>query len=258
LLHCYHISDRLTLRLFRKVLAVSDAIARSLRRSGLNPEKVAMIANGIDVTPFASRSTTQDVEMGKEKRTIIGVVGRLTPQKGHQYLLQAAPDILSAFPNVTFMFVGDGQERQTLQHMVSSLGIDKNVVFAGQRSDMPAVYASIDILVLPSINEGMPMTLIEAMAARRPVIATDVGDVAKLIRHGETGLLVEAANPSALKSAIIQLLSDPAQCSMLALQGMSWVCENFSADGMARQYRDVYADLVSHGAPQSQCNAGVI
>jgi glycosyltransferase involved in cell wall biosynthesis/peptidoglycan/xylan/chitin deacetylase (PgdA/CDA1 family) len=238
-LHCYHLLDRLNLHRFQRVIAVSDAIERSLRRTGLPGRKTGVIANGIDVSPFVSAQ-----ENKARKDLVIGVVGRLTPQKGHRYLLQAAPAIRQEFPNATFVFFGDGPEKDRLQQIALSLELDNSVVFAGQRSDMPAVYASIDLLVLPSVNEGMPMTLIEGLAARRPVVATRVGDVPKVIRHNETGLLVEPGNPEALKAAIITLLSDPAKAEALAAAGQRWACENYSAGAMAVRYRRVYDEVL--------------
>jgi glycosyltransferase involved in cell wall biosynthesis len=244
-LYCYHLLDRLILHRFQKVMPVSDAIARSLRRWGLGRKKVETVANGIDMTPFLSLPPGTG-PAASSKPTVIGLVGRLTPQKGHRYLLQAAPGILERFPKVEFHFVGDGYERAALLDVAVALGIGDRVKFTGSRSDMPAVYASIDILVLPSINEGMPMTLIEGLAACRPVVASNVGDVPKLIRHGETGLLVEPADAKGLQTALIQLLSDPALRDAVATKGRRWVEQNFSATAMARRYRELYEETLRY------------
>jgi glycosyltransferase involved in cell wall biosynthesis len=243
LLHCYHLLDRVILKRFAKVVAVSEAIAKSLVRSGLGAHRVQVIANGIDFNQWPLPAPVQRVETGARKKTVVGVVGRLVPQKGHIYLLQAAQSILSAFPQVEFLFVGDGPERARLEQATASLGLSSNVRFAGQKSDMATVYAGIDILVLPSINEGMPMTLIEALAAGCPVVATAVGDVEKLIRDGETGLLVEPRNPDALSSAIAKLLSDPVLCLRFAEEGRKRVLAHFSARAMADEYREVYSKV---------------
>jgi len=245
LLHCYHLLDRLILKRFAKVVAVSEAIAKSLVRSGLGSRRVQVIANGVDFNQWPSPDPVQPIETGARNKTVVGVVGRLVPQKGHIYLLQAARSILSAFPQVEFVFIGDGPERASLEHATASLGLSSNVRFAGQKSDMPAVYAGIDILVLPSINEGMPMTLIEALAAGRPVVATAVGDVPKLIRDGETGFLVEPRNPDALSSAIAKLLCDPPLCLRFAEEGRRRVLVHFSARAMADEYRELYSKVLA-------------
>ena len=242
-LRAYHAVDRLVLRGFRKVVAVSDAIEASLRRSGLSARKLVTIANGIDEAPFRL-DPPRRLDLPKDK-LIVGVVGRLIPVKGHRYLLQAARELVLDFPNLLFLFVGDGPERQGLCEMVSAFGLEDNVLFAGKQRDMPAVYASIDLLALPSLSEGMPMTVIEGMAARRPVVASRVGDIPKLIRDGETGLLVEPGNPQALRHAIAQLLSNPVLRSELAGRGQQWASEEFSARTMAQRYQGVYRAVMA-------------
>lgn len=243
LLHCYHLLDRLILKRFAKVVAVSEGIAKSLIRSGLGSHRVQVIANGVDFSQWAPQEPAHSIETDSPKKTVVGVVGRLVPQKGHIYLLQAARSILLAFPQVEFLFVGDGPDRASLEQATASLGLSGNVRFAGQKSDMAAVYAGIDILVLPSINEGMPMTLIEALAASCPIVATAVGDVPKLIRDGETGFLVESRNPDALVSAIVKLLSDPLLRLRFAEEGRKRVLAQFSASAMASQYRELYSQV---------------
>ncbi len=243
-LRAYHSLDRLVLRGFQKVVTVSEAIETSLRRSGLRARKLMTIANGIDEKPFQVDPPSGRLDLPKDKM-IIGVVGRLIPVKGHKYLLEAARELVVDFPQVLFLFVGDGPEREALGGMVSAFGLESKVVFAGKQLDMPAVYASIDLLALPSLSEGMPMTVIEAMAAGRAVVASRVGDIPKLIRHEETGLLVEPCNPHALKLAISQLLSDPARRAELAIRGQQWVSEQFSARTMAARYQDVYRAVLA-------------
>jgi len=243
LLHCYHLLDRLILKRFSKVVAVSEGIGKSLIRSGLGSHRVRVIANGVDFSQWAPQESVHSIETESPKKTVVGVVGRLVPQKGHIYLLQAARSILSAFPQVEFLFVGDGPDRASLEQATAALGLSGNVTFAGQKSDMAAVYAGIDILAMPSINEGMPMTLIEALAASRPIVATAVGDVPKLIRDGETGLLVESKNPEALASAIVKLLSDPLLRLRFAEEGRKRVLAHFSANAMASQYRELYSQV---------------
>ena len=242
-LYLYHLVDRLILRRFRRIVAVSDAVARSLSHAGLSRRKITTVANGIDVLPFMSH--LQGGRSQNENRTVLGLVGRLTPHKGHCHLIEIAPALLADFPEVVFHFIGDGPERSNLEQMVRTRGLEDRILFLGYKTDMPAVYSSIDILLLPSISEGMPMTLIEALAAGRPVIASRVGDIPKLIRHGETGLLVGPGDRTALEMTIRQLLSDPAQRLRLGCAGQRWVCEQFSAENMARRYREVYSEVLT-------------
>ncbi len=242
LLRLYHLLDRVILRGFDSIVAVSEPIRASLHASGIRRNKIAVIKNGIDLTPFIQKDSTRPPKGSGEMR-LIGVIGRLTPQKGHQFLLAAIPGVLERYPNISFLFVGDGPELANLQHQVSALNLEKHVVFAGSRDDMPNVYAALDILVLPSLNEGMPMTLIEALASKLPVLATAVGDVPKLIVDGRTGLLVRPGDPEGLKEALLNLLSDESKAADLGLSGHRVVCRDYSAANMSSQYLSIYAQL---------------
>jgi glycosyltransferase involved in cell wall biosynthesis len=243
-LHFYHLLDRVVLRRFAKVAGVSEKIVQSLRFSGIPEKRLTMVRNGIDFSPFfRSHSALRD-EIGRGKRAVIGVVARLTPQKGHKYLLSAVPGIVHRFPDVLFVFVGDGPERQELEAMVQRERLDEFVVFAGQKADMPDVYAALDIFVLPSVNEGMPMAIIEAMAAGKPVIATRVGAVPQLIHSGETGLLVEPADVTGLETEIGRLLADTQFAQRLAAKGRSQVLKCYSAHGMAETYLSLYKEAM--------------
>ncbi len=243
-LRLYHSLDRLILRRFQKVITVSDPIAMSLRRFGVRDQKLTTIPNGIDITPFSSYNQNRQAKAGGDERFVIGLVGRLIPCKGHRYLMQAVAQLTEKFQNICCLFVGDGPEMESLNRIASELQLKNKVTFAGKQEDMPGIYSSIDVLVLPSLSEGMPMTLIEGMAAGCPVIASEVGDIPKLIKHGETGLLVKPGNAEELAQAISQLISDPIQRGELALRGQNWVSENFSARTMAQRYRDVYVDIL--------------
>ena len=243
-LYVYHALDRLVLRGFKKIIAVSKPIERSLRRSGLSRRKLATIANGIDLERFRNITRSEPQTASASGGMKVGLVGRLTPQKGHRYLIEAAPKILASCPNVTFLFIGDGPDRQQLETLVKGAGLQNRFAFSGAQRDMPSVYAGLDAVVLPSINEGLPMTLIEALAAARPVVATSVGDVPTLIRNRETGLLVEPRNPEALAQAIISLLIDADLRTTLARNGQQWVEQKFSATAMADRYHDIYRETL--------------
>jgi glycosyltransferase involved in cell wall biosynthesis len=118
------------------------------------------------------------------------------------------------------------------------------VLLAGQQSNMPGAYAAIDIFVLSSLNEGLPMTVLEAMAASRPVIATRVGAIPSVIEDGKTGLLVNPGDTAGLREAIALLLSDADLCRRMAVQAHEWVARHFTADAMARQYRPMYEEVL--------------
>lgn len=228
---------------FPRVAAVSDTVAQSLRRTGFSSSKVHTIPNGIDLSAFDAAQPTllDDLPAGKRR---IGVVGRLIPLKGHTYFLAAAAEIRKRFNDVCFVIVGDGPERERLEAQTESLGIASDVLFTGVRSDMPGVYASLDICVLPSLTEGLPMAIIEALASRRPVVASRVGGIPVLIRHRETGLLSEPGDTQSLVTALSELLADPAAASAYGAAGSAMVREQYSAATMASRYCTLYDQAI--------------
>src|SRR5262249_44896941 len=143
--------------------------------------------------------------MGSTDRPIVLTAARLAEQKGLCYLLKAA----ALLPQAMFVLAGEGPERAVLEAQAAELGLNKRVLFLGHRHDVPDLLACCDLFVLPSLFEGLPLSILEAMAAKKPVIASAVGGNNEVIVHGETGLLVRPADPAALASAIQAILSDP-------------------------------------------------
>jgi len=248
-LRLYAYLDQLVLRRFNHVVAVSDEIAKEVAAGGVPPARVSVINNGIDLNAFQNAVPIGDAEYRVKSARIVGAVGRLVDQKGFDYLLRAIPRILERYPSTSFHIAGDGTERRKLEALASELSISEQVHFMGARSDMPDVYASFDIFVLPSLNEGMPIALIEAMAASKPVVATRVAAVPKLVINGETGLLIEPRNPTALSDAICQLLENSALCERLGRSARTRVEQQFSSEVMAQRYLKLYRQLQINLAP---------
>lgn len=239
--------DRLALRRFDKVIVVSDAVADVLRRWGVAAEKVALIPNGVDLDRFRSAEPKLRNETGVN-RPLVGFVGRLVPEKGGALLMRAAQQVLAVYPNATFVLVGEGPAHQEWKAIAGELGLGKQVVFAGVRDDMSEVYASFDMVVLPSLIEALPMCLLEAMAAGKPVIATRVGAVPRLVVDAQTGLLLEPGDLNALATAIIRLLGNPDLACQLGQNGRAHVAQHFSAEAMAKSYIGMYEQvLISRG-----------
>jgi len=238
----YNRLDRMVLKRFNAVAAVSESVRQRLTDSGIAEEKIKVIANGIDVEAFERASALPELRGSAEK--VIGVVARLDLQKGFEHLLAAVRELAASFTGLKVVIVGEGPDREAIEQMIERNGLQKTVVLAGQRTDMPNVYASIDMLVLPSLNEGLPMTLLEAMAASRPVIAARVGAIPRVIEDGKTGLLVNPADAAGLKDAMARLLTDAALSGQLAAQGHDSVALHYTAGAMARQYRAMYDDVL--------------
>jgi glycosyltransferase involved in cell wall biosynthesis len=243
-LWAYSVLDRRLLRRFPRVIAVSEGVSRTLQHSGIPPHQITLIDNGIDLSHFEGAVATLPERLKSDSRPIVGTVGRLAEQKGLEHLLRAAQSVLARFPEALFVLVGEGPLRSSLETQTRQLGIERNVIFAGQRNDMPGVYASFDVFVLASLDEGMPMAMLEAMAAARPVVATRVGAVPRLVLPEQTGLLVDSGDPAGLAEAIERLLGDPPFRRELGVRARGHVAQFFSADVMAGKYVALYKKLL--------------
>ncbi len=239
-LRFYGLLDQLILRHFQKVVAVSSDLAILLRQLGIPRQRITTITNGVSMAAFASASPTFAEEIGKGKRTVVGMIARLVPAKGPCFFLRAAQGILKEFPQTLFVLIGDGPERGRLVELAHELKIETNLIIVGQRHDMPGIYASLDMIVLPSASEGMPMVILEALAAGKPVVATRVGAVPTVVLPGQTGLLVEPGDCEGLQGAIAKLLAAPELRRQLGANGQAWVSQHHSAEVMAQSYLSVY------------------
>jgi glycosyltransferase involved in cell wall biosynthesis len=240
----YEFLDSLFLRRFNAVVAVSAAIAKSLRQAGIDNSKIRVIDNGIDFQLFSRAHPTLAEKFNKGERLVVGTVGRLVAQKGLEYFLRSAREVLLDFPNTLFAVVGAGPDRANLGKIAEELGIRQNVVFVGHCTDMPGAYASMDVFVLASVDEGMPMAILEALASKRPVVATAVGAVPRLIIPEKTGLLVPPRDVQALTQSISRLLSNSSLRLRLGVSGEALVNQSHSHDTMARRYLQLYEEIV--------------
>ena len=245
-LSIYNHLDRMALKRFHGLAAVSDSVAERLLASGVPARKIRTIANGIDVQTFERARPLPVLNFNGSK--VIGMVARLDFQKGFEYLLRAARELRDVFPTLKVVIVGEGPDRTAIENMIQRFGLQSNVILAGQHSDMPAIYAAMDVFVLPSLNEGLPMTILEAMAASKPVIATRVGAIPKVIQDGETGLLVDPGDTDGLRSALARLLADSDLCCRLGAAGHDWVSRNYTSEAMALKYRQMYDDVLGTSA----------
>ena len=240
--------DSFLIKYANKVVTVSDDIAIEMVKRGIPREKILVIDNGINQQRFSNQGSNETLKRSfgfNEKSIIIGTVASLREGKGHIYLLEAAKSIISSFPNARFLIVGDGGERRRLEEKAAQFDLSGKVIFAGSRKDVPEILSILDIFVLPSLKEGLPMALLEAMAARLPVIATRVGAIPKVVVNNETGLLVEPGNAEALCTAISELLSDRQKAICFGSQGYQKVENEFSAKTMATRYVEIYKKVLA-------------
>jgi glycosyltransferase involved in cell wall biosynthesis len=240
LAHVYAIGDRLVLRRFAEVVAVSAEVKQQLLDAGIRKDRVHQVDNGIDLRPFSSTPRPRREGQGEDQALDVGWVGRLSHQKGADIFLRAIAQTLTHLPKTKFTLVGDGPDREQLESLIDELNIRQSVTLAGRREDMPAVYASFDILVSSSRLEGLPMAILEGMASSRPWIATPVGDVPSVILNDVTGVLVPPENVESLSAALVDLLRDPARQVRLGTAARKLVEDRFSAERMTEDYLRIY------------------
>jgi len=254
----YTITDRfVTRRLVDKVIAVSSEIAQALGRL-YGQDRLVCIHNGIDLE--AVRITTERTEKRKEwgidgKVILIGTVGRLVPVKGHAVLLEAFRIMSQFHQNVALIFVGDGPLRVELEAEASRMGLGRTVIFSGHQEQSYDFINMMDVFVLPSLHEGIPMVLLEALALRRPVVASRVGGIPEVLVHGYSGVLVSPSNPEELATAIQSLIESPSKAVAFGSSGRSQVESEFSAALMATRTAEMYRTLRT-GATQGNGSHG--
>jgi sugar transferase (PEP-CTERM/EpsH1 system associated) len=232
-----------------RVIAVCEAARQAeIQRSGVSPDKVVTIHNGIDVRRFSaekrSRHCVRNTFGVPHDALLIGAIGRLHAQKGFPYLLRATAELVTRMPHVRLLVVGEGELRRLLGDQCQDLGLAETVTFAGLRTDVPQILSSLDLLVLPSLWEGMPNVVLEAMAAELPVVATTVGGTPEVVVDGETGILVPAADVEALARAIERLLSDCALRQRMGQAGRKRIEEHFTVAQMVRKTENLYEQLL--------------
>jgi len=235
--------ERATRGLTDHFIAVSRELKEKLVAGGLPEDKVTVIYNGIPLEEFRPPADPGAVRarLGIARETpMVGIFARLHTVKGHRYFLAAAREVLARRPGVRFLVVGDGPLRPALEEQARGLGITDRVVFTGFVEDVRPLMAGLDLLVISSLWEGFGLTAVEAMALGTPVVATEVGGLPEVVRHGETGLLVPPANPEALAGSIVWMLEHPEAAGEMAGKGGEAVRENFSAGVMARRTWELY------------------
>jgi glycosyltransferase involved in cell wall biosynthesis len=244
----YNLLDGFVVRRADRVIAVSKQIARKLKLARIDSQKICLIENGVSLDRFQKKIASDSMRESlgiKKDVPVVGTVGALTEEKGHLYLLKAIPMVVQKFQEAIFLFVGDGSERPGLEKEASCLGIKDNVIFAGMRNDIPEILSILDVFVLPSLNEGLPMALLEAQAARIPVVATRVGAIPDVLEDRITGILIPPKKPQAIAEAIIMILSDRKTTLEMAGKGFERVRDNFSSEKMANKYLCLYRELLS-------------
>jgi len=240
--------ERILYGFLDRIIAVSEDVRNLLVRARVPSEKIAVIQNGLDSDLLMSepdcKGTRQPLPTSKEN-TVFAVIGRLYPDKGHRFFLQAFSNVQKRNPQIQALFVGEGPFREQIEKQIRELGLEDRVFLCGERSDMKWVYEHIDYIVIPSLREGLPYVLLEAMGSGIPVVATSVGDIPLLIDDAESGYLVPPGNIEMLCQRMEDLLNRHEEAALMAKKAKDVVREKFSAERMARHTEEVYQALVN-------------
>jgi glycosyltransferase involved in cell wall biosynthesis len=239
--------DRFLVLFSSGIIAVSRIVKR--RFVWLKKDIVETIHNGVDTRKF-SPGLAQDGLMKKfqidSQDILIGAVGRLSPEKGLEYLISAIREVVNTYPRTKVLIVGDGDEkyRLSLQEKVKDLELSSHIILIGFYEDVPQILRCLDIFSLPSLTEGFNRSLLEAMACGLPVVATAVGGNVEIVQDGVNGLLVPHSNPGALASAITEMLKDKEKAREMGLEGKLLVEENFSIEKNVKRIEKLYLQIL--------------
>lgn len=240
--------DFLVLRAAHRILAVSSTVQKELLSAGIPQRKVFLFPNFVDIEKFQKRppkkalQETYDIRAGQ---FIVGTASRLSSEKGIDYLIRAAQIVVEQFRNVSFLIVGDGPERKTLENLSRSLDLSQVIRFAGYQEDMESMYNLMDLYVSSSLQEESPRSILEAGACERAIVATDVGGVSQIIQDGETGALVPARQPHRLAEEIANLIQNKHLCEQYGERVRNYVSLKFSLRESIRDLESVYERVFS-------------
>jgi glycosyltransferase involved in cell wall biosynthesis len=239
--------DRLLIPLSDYIVSNSASGAAAYVDRGATPDRVGVVHNGRDLDAFvdAEPAPLREQFDVPADAPLVGMVSRLHPIKGQPDLVAAWPAVRRAVPDAHLVFVGDGPERAALEAAVAATGETSSVHFTGNRDDVPGVLAALDAFVFTSYREGQSGALLEAMAAGKPIVATDIVENRELVSDGETAVLVPTAEPAALSAAIVGLLCDPDRAAALGAAARTDAIARFSLDRMVGNFEAVYESVVA-------------
>ncbi|MGE0192657.1 MAG: glycosyltransferase [Planctomycetota bacterium] len=237
--------DRRALRKADAVVVVSDALAERLAARGVPRERIHRVDNGIDAVQVADaadrgRAAARAALGASGHQRLIVALGRTSPEKGQDVLLEAFARVAPEAPDLRLALVGDGADRERLTARAAALGLADRVALPGWRSDGPACLAAAEVAVLPSRTEGLPIALLEALAVGVPVVVTDVGAMAEVVEHGRAGLVVPPDDAAALARALTRVLADPAGAKERAAYGRQRVTEHYGTRAQAKRLAAIY------------------
>lgn len=243
--------EKATLAYTEAFIAVSSAVKEDLRRFGVEAERIHVIHNGIHTEEYAPTPALFEErkkirhEWGiADEELLLLTVARLVPVKGLKGLIEGFAKAYQEIPRLRLAIIGEGPERRPLESIAQALGVGDHVIFAGFRQDIPALLASADLYLNTSLSEGLPLSLMEAMAAEKPVIVTEVGGMREMVKHEQTGLFIPPNSPEKVADAILRLARDEALRQNLGVQGRIYAQKHFSVTAMGEATLHFYQSLI--------------
>lgn len=240
--------DRIITGIRDKTIVVSEEVKKAyLEKVNPNPEKIKVIYNGVDPKIYKIEKKLSGIRAElniQDGIPVIGIAGRLAPEKDHITFLEAAKIVLDSNPRACFLIVGKGPEEKNIKAYIEKLNLKDKVKIVGYREDIPQVLSALDIFVLSSVREGFSLAILEAMAAGKPVIATDVGGNKEAVVDGETGFIVPKKDPSSMASKILSLVCNPDLRAMMGENGCQRVAKKFSIENMVSETADLYIEIL--------------
>ena len=245
--YLYSLLDIFFLSFFNISVGVSNEIIDEMRRFGLR--RTVKISNGVDCTIYSPNEKSSEfmTKLGiPSEAKVIGMISSITPEKGHTVAIKAF-EMLETDINIVLLIVGDGPSKERLKQQIKAAGLSERIIFAGKQSRIPEILSIIDIYILPSFSEGLPMALLEAMAAGKAVVANSVGEVSNVIIDMVNGLLINSGNPAELAKKIEYLLTQPEIRSKMGSAARDRIKKKYSSLKMTRNYCRLY-DLLKEDA----------
>lgn len=252
----YNQIDRSIVRFADKIVPVSEALRQRLNIERKAENKMITIRNAADLIDINRNFEEQRKRFGLSSTdVVVGVVGRLSPEKGHRYFIEAFDLAVKGRPNLKALFVGDGPERRSLTEMIGNRGLGDKIVLTGYQKDVSSFYHTFDIVALPSLMEGMPNAALEAMTFAKPVIASRVGGIPEVVLDGNTGTLVEPRDREALAKALSELIDNPQKMMKFGKAGKMRAESEFNPSARTARIISLHRDLriLDDGEPQGRC-----
>jgi len=225
------------------IIVVSEGVERFLiKTTGIPEGKIKKVYYGVnpdDIKIDKYKDIRGEFNIDKDG-ILIGCIGRLVEQKGHRYLIQAVGKVIEKIPQAKFLIIGKGKLEKNLKRLAQKLSLNSNIIFTGFRTDIYSILDKLDLIVMPSLWEGLGLVLLEAMALGKPIVATDVGGIPEVVENKKTGILVPAKDPNALAEAISNLLEDYSVAARMGETGKASVKERFSPVKMVKEIELIY------------------